>query len=389
MYRLTDQQIDYIFDDISARGVKMESLQHNLLDHVCCIIERDLEPGGDFEKFYSSVITTFYKNDLHEIETETINLLTYKNYYAMRKILIASGLISALGFIAGSTFKIMHWPGASVLLVLGAACLSLLFLPLLLILKSKEANSFTDKVLVTTGVLIGFLYCIAVLFAVMHWPGGRSGIFWISIFVVSIFVFIPTYFFTGIRKPETKANTIVTSVILVGVTCLQFTMVNLRPVAQGEVKMFNYLQSEELLKKMQHQSGDTAVPDKAVADINSTCEKLKHLILANATATTSTDETLDLKRVALADENLGNDFYEQGSGTRLLIYLKNQVAEYNQSTDEAHKIPVDNSILNLDFKKFGSYSNLLMLNSITQLQMYLVNAENKTANNTIPKKKEG
>ena len=43
MYRLNDQQIDYILSDIGARGVEMESLQLNLLDHICCIVERDLE----------------------------------------------------------------------------------------------------------------------------------------------------------------------------------------------------------------------------------------------------------------------------------------------------------------------------------------------------------
>jgi len=61
MYRISDQQIDYILNDIGARGVEMESLQQNLLDHVCCIIENNLEENGDFESFYKKPYKHFIK----------------------------------------------------------------------------------------------------------------------------------------------------------------------------------------------------------------------------------------------------------------------------------------------------------------------------------------
>ena len=93
MYCISDQQIDFILDDISARGVKMVSLQQDLLDHVCCIIEQNLEQDGDFESFYFSEIAKFYEKQLTEIEDETINLLIHKNYYVMKKIMLVSGSI--------------------------------------------------------------------------------------------------------------------------------------------------------------------------------------------------------------------------------------------------------------------------------------------------------
>ena len=43
MYALSDQQIDFILNDIKIRGVETEDLQLNLLDHICCIIECELE----------------------------------------------------------------------------------------------------------------------------------------------------------------------------------------------------------------------------------------------------------------------------------------------------------------------------------------------------------
>src|ERR1700740_3220546 len=99
MSRLSDEQIDFILNDIGARGVEMESLQQNLLDHICCIIEQDLEPDGDFEAFYASTIKTFYKYELWEIEEETIHVLTFKNYYTMKKAMIVSGTFSVVTFI--------------------------------------------------------------------------------------------------------------------------------------------------------------------------------------------------------------------------------------------------------------------------------------------------
>src|SRR6478736_4356968 len=131
MYCITDEQIEYILNDIRRNGVDTEDLQLNLLDHICCIMEQELKENDDFERFYHATVKRFYKRDLREIEEETINLLTFKNYYAMRKVLIASGVLSVSGFIAGSAFKFMYWPGASVLLTLGIGLFSLVFLPLL------------------------------------------------------------------------------------------------------------------------------------------------------------------------------------------------------------------------------------------------------------------
>src|SRR5690606_7667439 len=151
MYCLSDEQVDYILNDIRRNGVEMEDLQLNLLDHICCIIEQNLEDDGDFESYYKQVISQFYKNDLSEIEEETINLLTFKNYYVMKRSMIISGVSATFLLLTGSFFKLMHWPGAAVLLVLGMAFFSLVFLPILLILKTKEMKRRTDKLILGIG----------------------------------------------------------------------------------------------------------------------------------------------------------------------------------------------------------------------------------------------
>ncbi len=87
MYRVSDEQIEFILNDIKHRGVEMEDLQLNLLDHICCILEQELTEKEDFETTYQRTIKQFFKHELWEIEEETIFLLKYKNYYKMKRLL--------------------------------------------------------------------------------------------------------------------------------------------------------------------------------------------------------------------------------------------------------------------------------------------------------------
>ena len=96
MYKVTDEQIDFILGNIKANGVTIEDLQYNLLDHICCIIEDEMPEGEDFYKFYGNIMPRFFYKELKEIEQETNNLLTFKNYYAMKNTLKISGIISSI-----------------------------------------------------------------------------------------------------------------------------------------------------------------------------------------------------------------------------------------------------------------------------------------------------
>jgi len=85
MYCLSDQQIDFILNDLHTHGITTESLKSDLLDHICIIIEQNLAADGDFQQFYSSVIRSFYRQELSEIEEETRLLLTYGHRWALSR----------------------------------------------------------------------------------------------------------------------------------------------------------------------------------------------------------------------------------------------------------------------------------------------------------------
>jgi hypothetical protein len=80
MYCLSNDQIDFIAEDICRRGIHIAGLQENLLDHICILMEQKLEAEEDFGMVYSTVIRSFYKNELKEIQDETIFLLKYGHH---------------------------------------------------------------------------------------------------------------------------------------------------------------------------------------------------------------------------------------------------------------------------------------------------------------------
>jgi hypothetical protein len=244
MYKLTEEQIEFISADIKKRGIEMNDLHDNILDHACCMIENNLEENGDFGKFYSNTIVKFYKNELWEIEEETISLLMFKNYYIMKKAMLISGFISSVLVMTGILFKFMHWPGASALLVFGIGSSSLIFLPLLLILKVKENKQVKNRLIILIGMISAITLSLGILFKIMHWPG--ANMLGISSIVCLVGLFLPIYFTTGIRNPETKTNTIIISLIICLGSGLFLALVNSRPSATIAEK--SYYSNQQMQK---------------------------------------------------------------------------------------------------------------------------------------------
>lgn len=229
---LSEKQVDYILNDIRRNGIQTEELQFNLLDHICCVIENEMSPENDFDELYRSVLSRFFKKELKEIQEETDLLLTFKNYYTMKKVMLRSGMFSAIAFTIGAIFKIMHYPGAGMMLVLAITCVSFVFLPIFFLVKTKEVKEKKEKFILGFGAFFGILFCISVMFKIMHWPGAHA--LWLMGLGVLFFLFLPMYFFTGIRNPETKLNTILSSIMILIAGGLMFSLTALHETKDAE-----------------------------------------------------------------------------------------------------------------------------------------------------------
>ncbi|MNJ86181.1 hypothetical protein D3C87_36690 [compost metagenome] len=225
MVRVSDEQVDFILHEIEARGVTIEDLQYNLLDHMCCIIENEMSETDNFDQFFQRLLPRFFNDNLREIQEETELLLTFKHFYAMKKTVNISGLLAAVFTLLGSVLKILHMPGAGISFVLGIALFSLIFLPLMIALKFRDEGTKTDKLVLSFGFLVGIVTSLGFLFKLMHWPA--ANILMLTGLVSFTFVYVPLYFFTRVRRPELRFNTIVNSVLMMGCGGLLFAMYNL------------------------------------------------------------------------------------------------------------------------------------------------------------------
>ena len=236
MYQITDENIDFILEDLNKRGIQTESLQLNLLDHICILIEENLEEGADFHHFYAETIKSFYKRELSELETETHYLL-YQNNLIMKKALIISGLCTAGGFIAGSIGKIFLARLTDFFLFFGFASFVLFFLPLVFIVLLKGFKSRNDLIIYGSGTLSVILYfvcmmikCFGGLLFNLHLDNYESGwlVMWLTGLAIAAFVFVPAYLINGLRKPESKIPAIIISILLIAFIGVQFRLTNLQ-----------------------------------------------------------------------------------------------------------------------------------------------------------------
>ncbi|MFD1551196.1 hypothetical protein DNU06_13250 [Putridiphycobacter roseus] len=225
MYKISDDQIDFILRDITNRGVVLEDIKMNILDHVCCIIENEMKPNQEFKNIYQATIKQFYKSELKEIEDETHNLLTFKNYYIMKRTLKITGFTTIFLIMLGVTFKAMHWPGAGILIVLSLISFSLIFIPLNILLKFKDDEEIGNRVIMILGLLTAAACTIGVLFKLMHWP--YANIITFSSLLVFMLIFIPVYFIIKYRKPESRFNAIIHTTFMVGAAGMLFALINL------------------------------------------------------------------------------------------------------------------------------------------------------------------
>jgi hypothetical protein len=214
MLSLTEEQITFIENDIKVRGITSPDLSIDLLDHICCLIEKDLDEYRNFETVYQQKLLLFGEKGLKEIQDETNRLLTFKHYYFMNSTMKISGYVSSLLILIGSFFKFQHWPGANVMIVVGVFFLATLFLPILFILKFKSTDENNRSIVLSIiGFISSLLICVGILFRILHWPGARMMI--IIGCVLLILGYLPIYILSIYKNTTNKINATATIILII------------------------------------------------------------------------------------------------------------------------------------------------------------------------------
>jgi hypothetical protein len=214
MFSLTEEQIAFIENDIKVRGITSPDLSIDLLDHICCLIENELDEYRNFETVYQQTLLLFGEKGLKEIQDETNRLLTFKHYYFMNATMKISGYVSSMLILIGSFFKFQHWPGANVMIVVGVFFLATLFLPLLFILKFKSTEENNRSIVLSIiGFISSLLICVGILFRILHWPGARIMI--IIGCVLLLLGYLPIYILSIYKNTTNKINATATIILII------------------------------------------------------------------------------------------------------------------------------------------------------------------------------
>lgn len=268
MRNLGDAEIDFIREDIRRRGVFTESLQENLLDHLCCYIEEQPEDDRPFEEVYAQALEAFGHNGLQQVQDETLFIINHSHLNTMKKLMYISGASASILLIAGAFFKINHWPGANVSLLLGTVMLTILFIPSFFYLRFKEQSEKKEKAISAIGMVTVLIMSTGALFKLMHWP--YTMILVTSGFGMLFLLFLPLYIINGVRNPITRFSSLSSAFLF---ACLGGFMLLLSFQQPSRNVMDSYKTIHEnetaMLVQLQHEvNGKTTDPaaQKALQD---------------------------------------------------------------------------------------------------------------------------
>ena len=143
----------------------------------------------------------------------------------MKKTIYFIALITTFFIVFGSLFKIMHWPGAAVMITIGSFSFAFLFIPLIILKKFKEDSFLKDQIIYSLGIILGTVLGLGFIFKIMHWPIASA--LMLSSIILFNFLFVPVYFVSRYNREELRYNTIINSVMMFSFGSILFAMFEL------------------------------------------------------------------------------------------------------------------------------------------------------------------
>jgi len=223
MPELSLHNIDQISRDVSRQEISFSHLLEDLIDHICCDVEYEMQSAGlDFNAAYRKVKQKMGSRRLKEIQEETLYAVDLK-YRQMKNTMKISGIAGTVLLGFGALFKIQHWPLAGTMTTLGAVTLAFVFMPSALGVLWKETHSRKKLFLFISAFLAGMCFILGTLFKVQHWPG--AGLILLMAGFFGLLFFIPALLVQKLQDQDNKAKRPVYILAAAGAICFAAGMV--------------------------------------------------------------------------------------------------------------------------------------------------------------------
>jgi hypothetical protein len=197
---LSSEQVKRICDHVN-QYITISTLRDDMVDHVCCIIERLMAGGSTFEESMQQAMMEVTPGSLNEIQRETNYLLNIRDKIPMKKLTYLIGSLSAMAISFGWLLRTLHLGElGNAVFAFGALGFVAVFLPLLGInyFKDNTDKSMPEKLRFVLGILSGIFIGLAFLAKIMHMPGADQ-VLWAG-GILFTFGFLPFLFFNLYKK---------------------------------------------------------------------------------------------------------------------------------------------------------------------------------------------
>ena len=201
----------------------------------------------------------------------------------MKKFIYISGIVSANLMLFGSLFKVLHMPGASILLLLSVFMFCFIFLPMALYNNYVNQDEKKSAWLYIVTFIVFFVCILGALFKIMHWPG--ASVFLVLGILSPFVLFLPVYLYQT-RKPKSKSvkNNLA---VMFGLTFLAvfnvFLAVNVSSNVLNIISMSGYNHEQFVKYLVDNSNAPTANEIKLKAqDISVYIDELKQDVINDA-----------------------------------------------------------------------------------------------------------
>jgi hypothetical protein len=205
--KLSPEQVAVIRKLVDQGGITFDSLREDVIDHLCCVVEVELDRKKNFEAAVLEAMHELAPEGLHEIQRETVFLLNSTKIILMKKVMYSIGLFCAMSMSIGWTFKWLHYPGADELSLYGFLGFVFLFLPLIAVdyFKVSINKALNEKLKIAFGLLSALLVAASITIRILQIDFSIIGLPVSLLLVLAgcaafTFGYLPFLFFTMYKK---------------------------------------------------------------------------------------------------------------------------------------------------------------------------------------------
>jgi hypothetical protein len=145
----------------------------------------------------------------------------------MKQKIYILGVITSLIIFTGTIFKIEHWAGAAILLIAGLIALVVLVIPVALINHYKSTKPGQNLLLYLITGLTCFVVFTGMLFKILHWPG--ASLLLLIGLPFPYVVFLPVFIWVTSKDRNFNIYSIVFVLALLAFNAVFSTLLSLNP----------------------------------------------------------------------------------------------------------------------------------------------------------------